>query len=166
MYISKRANNITVLQGPNGAPSVQGSFGFRVQNSQSRSSPSGEGAERENSAPTGTTAQPSSQQPQSSDSQRQSQSQQRPQQQTQQPAQGPQHQIRNPRVSVFADVIEDLERVQQDLRPHLTTVRQLLRDDPALEPSSVDYRQAQHTYNQVLCFKHFFFKILINESFF
>ena len=61
--------------------------------------------------------------------------------------------VRNPRVSVFADVIEDLERVQHDLRPHLTTIRQLLRDDPALgEANSAEYRQAQHTYNHVLFF--------------
>jgi hypothetical protein len=52
-------------------------------------------------------------------------------------------------VSVFADVIEDMERIQQDLRPHLTTVRQLLRDDPVLDSTSPEYRQAQHTYNQV-----------------
>jgi len=57
--------------------------------------------------------------------------------------------VRNPRVSVFADVIEDMERVTSDLRPHLTTIRQLLRDDPALEAQSAACRTAQHTYNQV-----------------
>ena len=57
--------------------------------------------------------------------------------------------MRNPRVSLFADVIEDVERIQQDLRPHLTAVRQLLRDDPTMAANSAEYRRAQHTYNQV-----------------
>ena len=68
--------------------------------------------------------------------------------QQQQPT-GAQQNQRNPRITVFADVIEDVERIQQDLRPHLTTVRQLLRDDPALDTNSADYCRAQHTYNQV-----------------
>ena len=65
------------------------------------------------------------------------------------PSVRPESQVRNPRVSVFADVIEDMERVQNDLRPHLTTIRQLLRDDPSIDPQSDEYRRAQHTYNQV-----------------
>lgn len=70
-------------------------------------------------------------------------------------------------MSVFADVIEDMERLQQDLRPHLTAVRQLLRDDPVLNPSSAEYRQAQHTYNQVINFRsHFSLFAFYNFSLF
>ena len=72
--------------------------------------------------------------------------------QQQQPT-GAQQNQRKPRITVFADVIEDVERIQQDLRPHLTTVRQLLRDDPVLDINSPDYCRAQHTYNQVLTLK-------------
>ena len=117
-YLSLRGNNITVLQGANETvPSLQGSFGFRVQGPN-------RGGNGEPEAPTGT----------------------RNATGTQARTDNP---VRNPRVSVFADVIEDMERIQHDLRPHLTTIRQLLRDDPVFEANSTDYRQAQHTYNQV-----------------
>ena len=121
-------NNITVMQGPNGPPSVQGSFGFRVQGQQ----PEGTSA-----PPPAATAAPSTTTPTEPSSQSSTTQQQ------QQP------QVRNPRVSLFADVVEDVERIQQNLSPHLVTIRQLLRDDPALDPASADYRRAQHTFNQV-----------------
>ena len=118
-----------MLQGPNEAPSVQGSFGFRVQgpgqNQGPRQQPSAGANEQQ--GPTSASV-PTSQAP---------------------PAAAQPPTIRNPRVSVFADVIEDMERIQFDLRPHLTTIRQLLRDDPTFENNSAEHRLAQHTYNQV-----------------
>ncbi|KAI9562605.1 hypothetical protein GHT06_010059 [Daphnia sinensis] len=145
---SMGANNITVLQGPNGTPAVQGSFGFRVQGPQPNNAPDSSGGTSESGGSTvpPATAPPSSttsSTPSSTPSSTAPAADQPPQQQQQQ------QQIRNPRVSVFADVIEDMERLQQDLRPHLTAVRQLLRDDPVLNPLSAEYRQAQHTFNQV-----------------
>lgn len=139
LFVYLRANNITVLQGPNVPPPVQGSFGFRVQGPQQNTPPESGASEPGGTAvppspatPADPSSAPSSEQPQQS-----------------QNSQHQQQQIRNPRVSVFADVIEDMERIQQDLRPHLTTVRQLLRDDPVLDNTSTEYRQAQHTFNQV-----------------
>ena len=126
-----------------GGPSVQGSFGFRVQQPQQNES----GQEAASGTPsadatTAPTVPPAPSAPTSAPA-----GESTPQQQ---PTGGPQGQ-RNPRITVFADVIEDVERIQQDLRPHLTSVRQLLRDDPTLDTNSPEYRRAQHTYNQV-CF--------------
>lgn len=132
------------MQGPHGPPSTQGTFGFRVQGpglggDSHRAGANQPGTNQSGVGETGT-SQPGT-------------NQTGPSRPATTGAAGRAEfavQVRNPRVSVFADVIEDIERVQSDLRPHLTTIRQLLRDDPVLEVNSAEYRRAQHTYNQVI----------------
>ncbi|KAK2719879.1 large proline-rich protein BAG6-like [Artemia franciscana] len=55
---------------------------------------------------------------------------------------------RQPRVGVMADLVEDLQSVQDLLRPHVDQVRTLLRNDPVFA-SREEELEAQHVFRRV-----------------